>query len=112
MNKIKCNIKVRKGSVVCLCGSSALKGAFEYWAKWFTMRGAIVLMPHVFNHCGDRVTEKQRDMLIELHKEKILLSDMVVVLHAGTIGDSTEGEISYAIDLGKIVNEIDIRGFC
>jgi hypothetical protein len=70
-----------------------------------TMAGNIVLSVGGFGHSENVIlTEKQRRMLGTLHKRKIDLSDEILVLNVdGYIGKSTEDEIKYARQHGKVV---------
>lgn len=52
----------------------------------------------------DAYTDEELEMLDAMHKEKIKLSDAILVVNVGGyIGDSTRNEIEFAEDLGKEV---------
>ena len=83
--------------IITLCGSTKFKTQFLEQAKRLTLLGDIVLMPHVFMHDGDFISDEQKEKLDELHKQKIDLSDGILVLNInGYIGNSTKSEIKYA----------------
>lgn len=87
--------------IVCLCGSTRFKDKFLEWNKRLTLSGAIVLMPGVFGHSGDVITDEQKEALDKLHKRKIAMSDLVFVIDQdGYIGNSTREEIGFAKALG------------
>ena len=99
-------------TVVCLCGSTKFKAAFDaaYYAE--TMAGRIVHSVGFFVHSehGQAIgcTPKQKIVLDELHKRKIDLSDEIYVLNVGGyIGDSTRSEIDYAVAHGKRVRYLE-----
>lgn len=86
-----------KIKVVCLCGSTRFKDEFMRWNRLLTLNGEIVLMPGVFGHSGDPLTERQKERLDQLHLQKIIRSDYVVVIDVGGyIGESTSREIDFA----------------
>ncbi len=86
--------------IICLCGSTRFKEQFLEFNRKLTLDGFIVLMPGVFNHCEDGITEEQKERLDELHKNKIAMSDMVIIVNPNNyIGDSTKKEIKYAGEL-------------
>lgn len=89
-------------TVVCLCGSTRFKDTFLEWNKILTLKGWIVLMPGVFEHSGDEITEEQKIMLDNLHRLKIDVADLIFVIDEdGYIGQSTASEIMFADSLDK-----------
>ena len=87
---------------ICLCGSTRFKDEFLKWAKFFTLNGAIVTMPMVFGHSGDKITDEQKRELDNLHKAKILDSQAIFVVNVnGYIGESTKNEIEFAKSLNR-----------
>jgi hypothetical protein len=67
-----------------------------------TASGRIILMPFVADYIGGAPADARKLMLDEMHKAKIDMSDAIIVV--GThIGESTLGEIRYAIRTGKTV---------
>lgn len=81
------------------------------WSE--TLKGHIVLSVGVWregpaDHGGEWIGESVKEMLDELHKRKIDLSDEILVLNVGGyIGDSTRGEIEYAEKTGKPVRYLE-----
>lgn len=90
--------------IVCLCGSTRFKDAFDEANYQETMKGNIVLSVGFFMHAtgnkhGESIgaTPEQKITLDELHKRKIDLADEVLILNVnGYIGDSTRSELEYA----------------
>lgn len=88
----------RSPEVVCLCGSTRFKDEYLSEQERLTMEGKIFLTVGVFGHSDDvELSSDDKEMLDELHKRKIDLSDRVHVIDVdGYIGDSTRSEIEYA----------------
>lgn len=110
------DMRQRKGpKVVCLCGSTRFKAAFDEANYQETMAGRIVLSVGFYMHAtGNRhgesigATPDQKVALDELHKRKIDLADEVFVLNVGGyIGESTRSEIEYAEAHGKPVRYLE-----
>lgn len=98
-------------NVVTLCGSTRFKDEFYNVARNFTIKGWIVLMPHVFGHSGDTISPDKKEMLDDLHKRKIDMSEYIYVINpGGYIGESTKSEIEYALKHNKDVMYMDERG--
>jgi hypothetical protein len=98
--------------VVCLCGSTRFYEAFQEANYKETMEGSIVLSVGFFGHSQGKpihsqtfgCTPEQKIELDRLHKDKIMLSDEILVLDVGGyIGDSTRSEIEYARKLGRTI---------
>ena len=110
-----------KPKIVCLCGSTRFKGAFDEANYRETMAGHIVLSVGFFLHrpadqgreknqegCMYSCTAEQKVALDELHKRKIDLADEVLVLNVGGyIGSSTRSEIEYAKEHGKPIRFLE-----
>ena len=102
-------------TIVCLCGSTRFKDAFDEAIYTETMAGKIVLSVGFYMHAsgnkhGESVgaTPEQKIALDELHKHKIDLCDEVLVLNVGGyIGESTRSEIDYAIAHNKPVRYLE-----
>ena len=84
--------------IVTLCGSTRFRQAFIDWNALLTLDGCIVLTVGVFEHSdGVHLTPDQKVALDALHKDKIAMSDEVLVLDVGGyIGESTRSEIAFA----------------
>ena len=86
--------------VVCLCGSRRFREEFERVSRELTLRGCIVVMPHVWDADED-LEEGVRDRLMLLHNEKIAMSDCVVVVgKEGYVGTDTAKGVEYARRMG------------
>ncbi len=91
-----------KRKVVTLCGS------VRFWDKIQEMYekleleneyAVIGITPHVMDR---NFTEREEDLLDELHRVKIDISDAIFVVNVdGYIGKSTKSEIEYAKSKGK-----------
>lgn len=94
-----------KRNIVCLCGSTKFKEAFEKANRDESLKGSIVLTVVQFSHHDKlNVTDAQKEIFDSLHFDKIELADEVFVLDVnGYIGDSTRREIEYAEKLNKTV---------
>jgi len=101
--------------IVCLCGSTRFKDAFDEANYQETMRGNIVLSVGFFMHAsgnkhgeGIGATPEQKVKLDELHKRKIDLADEVLILNVGGyIGSSTKSELDYAIAHNKNIRFLE-----
>ena len=106
---------VDRPTIVCLCGSTRFKPAFDEANYQETMAGKIVLSVGFYMHAtGNRhgesvgATPEQKIALDALHKRKIDLADEVLVLNVGGyIGDSTRSEILYAMKTGKEIRYLE-----
>lgn len=90
-----------KGKIVTLCGSTKFKDEYARVNQTLTLHGNVVFSCGVFK--GDYPDlEKYEDMLGEIHRKKIDLSDGIVVINIdGYIGKHTKGEIEYAESKNK-----------
>lgn len=100
--------------IVCLCGSTKFKSAFEEASRREGLAGRIVLSVSCFGHSGDLPPEATQDghptktMLDQLHFRKIEMADEVLILNVGGyIGTSTRNELNYAQSLGKVVRYLE-----
>ena len=97
---------VDKYKVITLCGSTKFKDEFLKEQKRLTLEGNIVISVGLFGHSGDNEvwTENTKEMLDDMHKRKIDMSDEIFVINkGGYIGSSTRSEIEYAIKTNKKV---------
>jgi hypothetical protein len=94
----------KRPTIICLCGSTRFKEAFDEANYQETMKGKIVLSVGFFMHATNNkhgedigVTPEQKIKLDILHKRKIDLADEVYILNVGGyIGESTKSELEYA----------------
>ena len=108
---------IKNYKVITLCGSTRFKDEFLKVQKDLTLKGNIVISVGLFGHSGDsEVWEnmnegsltKTKEMLDDMHKRKIDISDDICVINVnGYIGESTKSEIEYAKSLGKGVNYLE-----
>jgi len=99
--------------VITLCGSTRFKDAFMDVQKKLTLEGNIVISVGLFGHAGDSevwenmpedTLTRTKEMLDDMHKRKIDLSDGIFVINpGGYIGESTRSEIDCARETGKTV---------
>ena len=95
----------RKYKVITLCGSTRFKKEFEEMNKRLTLEGNVVISVGCFGHAGDEFTDVQKEMLDDIHIQKIEMADEIYVINKDSyIGKSTRAEIEYAKKLGKKVN--------
>lgn len=108
---------VKNYKVITLCGSTKFKDEFLRVQKELTLKGNIVISIGLFGHSGDNevwenmddgTLTKTKEMLDDMHKRKIDMSDEIFVINVnGYIGESTMSEIEYAINTGKKVNYLE-----
>ena len=98
--------------IICLCGSTRFTEIMLVKQWELTKTGYIVLswcaLPNWYfsgpdtAHIGDQ--EGVKEIVDEVHKRKIDLSDEVLILNIdGYIGESTRSELDYAISQGKTI---------
>ena len=94
------NVLMDNYKIITLCGSTKFKSMFEKINLEFTLQGKIILQPGCFMHHDKiMITDKQKECLDILHKEKILMSDCIYVINEDNyIGLSTRSEIEFAND--------------
>lgn len=98
--------------IVCLCGSTRFKDAFEKAERDETLAGKIVLTVGLFGHLeGLDMSGSTKQMLDELHLRKIDKADEVLVINVGNyVGESTSREIDYAKNNGKKIRYLESIG--
>ncbi len=97
---------VGKYRVITLCGSTRFREEFIQAQKRLTLDGCIVISVGLFGHSGDDEAwaDGVKEMLDDMHKRKIDMSDEIFVINVGGyIGSSTRSEIEYAENAGKKV---------
>ena len=104
---------VGKYKVITLCGSIRFKDAFMEAQKRLTLAGNIVISVGLFDipaitASGEGNTTKIKEMLDDMHKRKIDMSDEIYVINVdGYIGSGTQSEIDYAKVTGKTVRYLE-----
>lgn len=80
--------------IVTLCGSTRFKREFLEVQKRLTLEGNIVISVGLFGHSGDNevwenmdegTLTKTKNMLVDMHKRKIDLSDAIYVINVGGV---------------------------
>lgn len=101
---------IDKYKIITLCGSTRFKDEFIEVQKKLTLEGNIVISVGLFGHSGDNEVwaDGTKEMLDDMHKRKIDLSDEIFVINVGDyIGSSTKSEIEYAAKTGKKINYLE-----
>ena len=103
--------------VITLCGSTRFKDEFLEAQKRLTLDGNIVISVGLFGHSGDNevwenmdegTLTRTKEMLDDMHKRKIDMSDEIYVINVGGyIGTSTKSEVEYAEATGKTVRYLE-----
>lgn len=95
--------------IICLCGSTRFIATWNQCRRQLTYDGYIVLAIEVVtsqtaSEDPQHINQARKRQLDELHKRKIDLADVVLILKVGGyIGPSTQDEIDYARRTGKPV---------
>lgn len=89
--------------VITVCGSLKFKDEMIEIAEKMELQENCVLCPiYPTNSDKDAYTEEEVLILDKMHKEKIKLSDAVLVVNVNNyIGNSTKSEIEFAKSLNK-----------
>lgn len=84
--------------IICLCGSTRFKCAFEEFATIFTLEGHTVLSVPIYTGTyGNTWTDEEKKALEEAHYRKIDMADEIFVLDVNCyIGESLAKELLYA----------------
>jgi hypothetical protein len=97
-------------TIVCICGSTRNSDEFIEANLQETMKGKLVLTVGVFAHSGEKVhgrkielSDKEKHELDALHRDKIDMADEVLILNVGELSDSTQSELRYAKERGKLI---------
>ena len=108
---------IQNYKIITLCGSTRFKDEFMKAQKDLTLKGNIVISVGLFGHAGDEevwedmdegTLTKTKEMLDDMHKRKIDMSDEIFVINVdGYIGESTKSEIEYAQKHNKKVNYLE-----
>lgn len=95
--------------IITLCGSTKFKDIYDKIAKILTLKGHLIFSCNCFIHSEFdkkfiKKILKSQEILREVHKNKIDLSDLIIVLNKNDyIGFSTYNEIKYALSKDKKV---------
>lgn len=96
-------------SVITLCGSTKFKKEFEEANARLTMEGNVVISVGLFGHADSvALTKEQKEMLDQIHFDKIHMSDEIYVINVGGyIGESTRNEIEFATTTNKKISYLE-----
>lgn len=90
--------------IITVCGSLKFYKEMMEITEIMELQGNCMLVP-IYNpskSSKDDFTEEEALMLDKMHKERIKLSDAILVVNVdGYIGNSTRNEIDYARSLNK-----------
>lgn len=88
--------------VVTICGSVRFWDKIQEMLERLELENGYVVIG-VTPHIGEQeLTKQEKDLLGELHRVKIDLSDAIFVVNVGGyIGESVKSEIEYAKEKGK-----------
>lgn len=89
--------------IITVCGSSRFKEEITEISIQMELLGNVLLVPiFPINERSEQFTEKDLRILGEMHKEKIKLSNAILVVNVGGyIGENTREEIQFAKSLNK-----------
>lgn len=88
--------------IVTICGSMRFEDKMMEISKELEIKNKYVVIQCIYSN--DKFTEKEQQILSDLHYNKIKISDAIYVVNVnGYIGNSTDKEIEYAKKLGKEV---------
>lgn len=89
--------------IITICGSLKFKDEMMKIAEKVELNGNCVITPiYPTSPDKDAYIDKEVDMLDKMHKEKIKLSDAILVVNVNNyIGSSTKSEIEFAKTLNK-----------
>ncbi|OPZ77198.1 MAG: hypothetical protein BWY78_01105 [Alphaproteobacteria bacterium ADurb.Bin438] len=88
--------------IITVCGSLKFKAEMMEISLQMELLGNVVLIPIFPLNDNGVLSENEINMLGNMHKEKIKLSDAILVVDVnGYIGNSTKNEIALAKSLDK-----------
>lgn len=102
--------------IITVCGSLKFKKEMMEIAEKMELLGNCIITPiYPTNPDKDAYTDEEVVMLDKMHKEKIKLSDAILVVNVDNyVGNSTKSEIEFAKTLNKeiiyytdIINNMD-----
>ena len=89
--------------IITICGSYKFKQEMIEISEIMTLKGNCVLQPNELSRASkESYTKDEARIIDKMHKEKIKLSDAILVVNVDNyIGSSTKKEIDYATKLNK-----------
>lgn len=96
-------------NIITICGSMKFYDEMLKQQAILSKQQNIVLLPIPGN--GDKLTEIEHKIYMEIHRQKIELADEVLIINVGGyIGDHTLSEIMYAANLRKPISFLEPLG--
>lgn len=93
-------VKHNNRKIVTICGNKEFKKEIEDLQQDLTVQGYFVFIDGVYSY--DDLLSEEINQLLEIHKEKILISDLVYVVNKDNkIDEMIQKEIDYAIEHKK-----------
>lgn len=94
---------MKKRKVITMCGSLKFMKEIIYHTERLELEGNCVLsIIYPTKEDKDAYEPEEHELLDELHKQKIDMSDAIFVVNVnGYVGSSTRSEIEYAKEKGK-----------
>nr|WP_283410890.1 hypothetical protein [Anoxynatronum buryatiense] len=101
-----------KYPVITLCGSTRFKEDFVRVQRELTLKRNVVISVGLFGHADGEyqtvLTEEVKEMLDDMHLQKIDMAEAIYVVNpGGYIGSSTKKEIEYAKQQGKRIEYLE-----
>ena len=95
--------------IVCLIGSLKFQSDFQSAARALSLKGCIVLAPHVYlNGNSVGIDLEEQELLHEMSLKRIDMADRVLVINPNNrIPESVRDQIEYAESLGKIISYLE-----
>ncbi len=109
MNTLSKFNQFKNRRIVCLCGSTRFKEAYEKANREESAKGRIVLTVAMYGHLeGLKMDSYEKRTFDKVHYDKILLADEILVLNVNKyIGLSTYAEIQFAVKYGRRVRFLE-----
>lgn len=93
---------VMKRKVIAMCGSMKFMDKIQEMAERLELEQGCVILGMVSHVLNRDLTENEKDLLGQLHLERINLADGIFVVNVGGyIGQAVKKEIEYAKAMGK-----------
>lgn len=88
--------------IITVCGSLKFKNEIMKFTEKMTLEGNVCLSIVYPTRDTKDYTEKEKEVFSRMHKERIKLSDAILVVNVDNyIGNATASEIEYAKSLNK-----------
>lgn len=109
MNTLSKFNQFKNRRIVCLCGSTRFKEAYDKANREESAKGRIILTVAMYGHLeGLNMDSHEKRTFDEVHYDKILLADEILVLNVNKyIGLSTYAEIQFAVKNNRRVRFLE-----